>query len=482
MKRIPAALLLLSMLLSLAACGDSEAQKENTSAADTTVQTEVPAETELKDNVPVLDFGGDSMTFATMEMYKYEMDVEESTGEITNDAVYNRNLLMEDRFNVVNDMVVQPERDEQTAVLRSSILANDNAFDVGTHFVYLAGNLVLENLFLDWMEIPHVELHQPWWVTEINNAFTINNRLYSPVSDLCITHMQLSYIYLFNHQLAQDYNTEDLYTVVDEGRWTLDYMYDLTTSVYQDTDGNGKANNQDVYGLVTDKITSIDCCFPASEQPTLQETDTGLEVVVGTERAVNIYEKVYKLFYENTGTFVIPDYESKHAMFLNNQALLMPIRLVKLFSEMREMEVDYGILPFPKYDEAQQKYYNSCLDNYSVLLVPNNVENREMVGALVEAMSFESMKSVMPAFYESALQGKYTRDEQSVRMLDLIMDSHTFDVSILYGSFFTTGTLSYILRNTISSKKPYVSNYETYKDAYSEQAQKLYESLKALGE
>ena len=122
MKRIPAALLLLSMLLSLAACGDSEAQKENTSAADTTVQTEVPAETELKDNVPVLDFGGDSMTFATMEMYKYEMDVEESTGEITNDAVYNRNLLMEDRFNVVIDMVVQPERDEQTAFLRSSIL------------------------------------------------------------------------------------------------------------------------------------------------------------------------------------------------------------------------------------------------------------------------------------------------------------------------------------------------------------------------
>ena len=96
MKRIAAFALLLALCLSLAACGDSEAQKENTSAADTTVQTEVPAETELKDNVPVLDFGGDSMTFATMEMYKYEMDVEESTGEITNDAVYNRNLLMEE--------------------------------------------------------------------------------------------------------------------------------------------------------------------------------------------------------------------------------------------------------------------------------------------------------------------------------------------------------------------------------------------------
>ena len=176
------------------------------------------------------------------------------------------------------------------------------------------------------------------------------------------------------------------------------------------------------------------------------------------------------------------DYDKKVEMFMNNQGLLVPIRIIMLFNSMRDMEVDYGILPFPKFNEEQSEYYTYCLDNYSVLMVPNNVENPEMVGALIEAMSCESKKSVMPAFYETALQDKFTRDKRSVEMLDLLMDGRTFDVSILFSASFSNTRLAWLLRDTVRDKLPYVSTYEKNMSAYEKQANILYETVLGLGE
>ena len=482
MKKILSALLSASIVLSFIACGSAE--EKPAPQTGETYQSEiadVPAETELRDNVPELDFGGNTITFSTTESYHYEFDVDELTGEITNDAVYERNLMMEERFNVVIEKTVTDNRDTQTTFIRNTIMSGDNAFDVAAHFVYLAGGLILEDLFLDWKNVPYVEMDREWWVRKINDSFTINGRLFAAVSDLCITNMQLAYVYLFNHQIADNYGIEDLYAVVDDGRWTLDYMRDLTSSVYEDLNGNAKNDDSDLYGLLTDTITSLDCYFLAADQPTIRETENGLEELVGSPRAVQIYEKVYSLFYDNPGARPLGDYEKKHPMFMNSQGLLMPIRLHRLYGQMRDMDVDFGILPFPKLNEEQKEYFNTCLDNYSVLMIPKNTKDLEMVGALTEAMSFESMKSVVPAFYETALQEKYTRDKRSVDMLDLIMSSRVFDVTILYNSFLSGGNLAHILRFTIGSKKDYVSFYEKNKPSFDEQLSQLYDNLQMLG-
>ena len=483
MKNIRITSVILLSALLFASCGET-AQTVSDSpnvAADTVSETEAPAETGLSDHVPELDFGGDTIIYSTTESYHYEFDVEEMTGEVTNDAIYERNLKVEERFNVLIGKTVTDTRDQQTQLIRTSILADDNAFDVAAHFVYLAGALILEDLFLDWSSVPYVEMDQPWWVKKINDSFTIGGRLFAAVSDLCITNMQLAYVYLFNKQIAENYGIEDLYGVVDDGRWTLDYMYDLTSDIYEDVNGNGKADASDVFGLITDTITSLDAYFIASDQPTIRETENGLEELVGSEHAVAIYEKVWKLLYENPGARAMSDYEQKHPMFINNQGLLMPIRLHRLYDQMRDMEVDFGVLPFPKFNEEQQSYYNTCLDNYSVLMVPKNTNKLDMIGAVTEALSYESMVSVVPAFYETALQEKYTRDKRSVDMLDLIMDTRMFDVTILYNSSFSGGNLAHMLRNTISGKKEYTSFYEKNKPVFEEQLAALYSGLQELG-
>lgn len=488
MKRSPKLLcILLAMLLTFASCGGGT--EPDTTANDTgntadTVETET--ETELTDAVPDLDFEGATFTISTGDRYAYEMDVEEQTGELTNDAIYNRNQMMEDRFNVtiVSHVTENPSNTEHPSFVRTSVMADDHSFDLAGIYVYTAGSLVLQNLFTNWNNVPYVDLTMPWWASNINNAFTVDGKLYTAVSDLCVTSMQLTYAYLFNQQIALDNDIENLFDVVDEGRWTLDYMYDLTEGLYQDVNGDGVADEEDIYGLLTDMNTSLYCYLAAGDQPMLSSDGSGLTVRLGDEKAYSIFEKVNKLINENQGTYRIYHgkdgkvYDDKYPLFTSNHALLMPVRLVALFNELRDMEVDFGILPFPKYDEEQKNYYSFSLDNYSVLCVPTNVENVEMVGALVEAMSAESKKSVMPAYYDKALHGKYTRDERSADMLDLIMDGRTFDMSILYSD--ALGDLPYFMSSTLMNGKSYTSEYAASKQKYETAAAELYAKLKDM--
>ena len=44
----------------------------------------------------------------------------------------------------------------------------------------------------------------------------------------------------FNKELVQDYQTDDLYTLVEKGKWTLDTMFGIAENVYQDLNNDGK--------------------------------------------------------------------------------------------------------------------------------------------------------------------------------------------------------------------------------------------------
>ena len=487
-NRKSTSLFLALFMVLLASCASSEGTAETTTAEPAGSVTETETEAEIMDAVPELDFGGESLTYTTVSWYDYEIYAEEQNGEITNDSVFNRNKKMEERFNVVIESIPvdNGSHTEHPNYIRKSIMAQDNSFDIAATFVYTAGTLVLENLFLDWTEIPYVDLTQPWWVKNINNAFTVNDTLYTAVSDTCITSLQLAYAYLFNEKLAANYDVEDLYAVVEEGRWTLDYLYNLTKDLYLDVNGDGTRDTGDFYGLLTDINTSVDCYLMTSGQPILNVTDNGFEVMLGTDKANQIYEKVYRLIYENDGTFWYWHgnqgymYDDKYAIFKKDSALVMPVRLSALYNQLRDMESNYGILPFPKYDESQSEYYSTCLDNYSVLCIPNNAENPEMIGALSEAMACESKKTVIPAYYESALQGKYSRDAKSVEMLDLIMDGRTYDLSVLYSA--SAGGAYGLFTSTMRSGNMFASAYAASEKKIKNSVEKLYTQLMELGE
>ncbi len=97
------------------------------------------------------------------------------------------------------------------------------------------------------------------------------------------------------------------------------------------------------------------------------------------------------------------------------------------------MEFDYGIIPYPKWDEAQPKYYTSVDGSHEGLVVLKSIQEHEFVGIISEALNAESWKRVVPAYYDISLKYKGARDEQSVAMLDLIVEGRIFDFGYVYG-------------------------------------------------
>ena len=95
--------------------------------------------------------------------------------------------------------------------------------------------------------------------------------------------------------------------------------------------------------------------------------------------------------------------------------------------QLRSMETDFGILPYPKYDEAQERYY-SRVSYYNAPIVPVTNNNLELTGALLEYFNYISSETVIPAYYDIVLKSKTSRDNESQAMLDLIFDSRVVDI------------------------------------------------------
>lgn len=95
-------------------------------------------------------------------------------------------------------------------------------------------------------------------------------------------------------------------------------------------------------------------------------------------------------------------------------------------SSLRNMDADFGILPYPKYDEAQKDYL-ARIEGIELTGVPVTADT-EFVSAIMEAMASESATTVVPAYYDVALKTKMTRDNDSAEMLDIIFENRVFDL------------------------------------------------------
>jgi hypothetical protein len=91
------------------------------------------------------------------------------------------------------------------------------------------------------------------------------------------------------------------------------------------------------------------------------------------------------------------------------------------------MEADFGIVPFPKADENQTRYY-AATNGAWPKIVPNHAPNPERTSIILEALAAESKNVTIPAFVEICLKTKHTRDEESLEMVEIILSSVTEDL------------------------------------------------------
>ncbi len=481
-KNLIIALLLAAMLLpSLASCGESNTTTETTPTTSGDTQTtntkkettDEESRNAIDDELPDSDFGGKEFIVLgsaavsnPIEDFRGFVIADELTGEIVNDAVYNRNLTISDRFNAVIGYEAPGNGyDDTCSYIQKAVTAGEpDAFHLASFHVVSNGSLVTKGYYMNWYDIPHVDFSKPWWSDSTVNDLTENGRCFLAVGDAAVSSVSQTYCMLVNKTKLANYDVPNVYDSVREGKWTLDYIQQITDGMSQDLNGDGKMDDNDFYGFGSNFASNTNAYLWAFDHMIFQRNDEGkLEFTYYDEKLVNIVEKLYNVFVEDTNVYcptVSTGSVQAHNMALEQFKLSRCVFINALLSQtityMSEMEDVYGILPYPKYDENQAEYKTMVDGNHEAMAIGKNAVDLDFIGTITEALCAESFKQVLPAYYDVCLKSRYADEPDDAEMIELCVNSRVFDIGYVYDGWHG---VSFYIQNLIADRSKDIASY-----------------------
>ena len=426
------------------------------------------------DYLPEKDYGGYEFTIITFEDHISGTNMfiaEEEIGEVLNDAMYRRNLGIEDRFNIKIKGVGLPWGQTPRAV-EKSVKAGDQPYDLlALHSVEACTSLLNSQSVYNWLNVPNVDLTKPWYNKSIIDLVEINGFLPYIVSDFNYGSYPFTYGMVFNKSYIQKYGIESPYDLVRSGDWTLDKFAEMIKMFSEDVNGDGVFDVNDSYGYVTDFwLYNANFIYSTGNLCVQKTKDNQLELTLYNEKVISLIEKLYDIIYMGNNTFQYDIYAPCTLPIDQNRSFIQSLWMYDL-PEMRGMDVEFGIIPCPKYDKQQEKYLTSVDARGGVLALPINTIDIERSGIIVEALSADSRNYVVPAYYDISLTMKDARDEESKEMLDILFDGRVYDIGYIYDS-----GMYWLMGNLLQQKRTnFASEYEKNEAKY----QKHYDKITA---
>ena len=415
-------------------------------------------------NFEAVDMGGYVFKFGTRDdathgypAHTRDLFAEAENGDLINDAVYKRNMAIEEKYNCKIEMDALPESDETAPnkVVEKSVKAGDKSYDLlMTHLMHGISTAANGCLY-DISGFPNIDLSKPYWSEGATNGLSVNHRLYLGLSDLSFSTNENLYCMFFNKELIKNYGIENPYASVQENNWTFDKFNEIIRQGYVDLNGDGKADKEDQFGYISS--SAMNFLWSGGSQIMKKDEDDMPYLEYNTPKTIDIFEKAYDIT-NNDFTFKAIEWfaEDPINMFANGQGVFYSSQLCRV-NDLRATEFDFGIIPYPKYDSAQENYYSYVDGHASMMGIPLSLPNQEWTGMLIEELSYLSYKDILPTYYDVVLNVKMVRDEESVEMLKILFDSKTFDFGYAWGAW----DFWYIfIENIQNQKRDFVSAYE----------------------
>lgn len=475
MKKQISLLLVTAMLAgTLLSCagGENETKQSGGDGTQTdTVETETESETlYVPDDLPAeLRYDGvTAAIFGWSGPSAKEFYTEELNGELVNDAIYHRNITVEDRLGLKLAYKLEPGAYEQQGTwvksIENSVRAGDQAYDVAAGYSMAGATLAYDHMLLDLADQPYLSFDKPWWPRSLMDEATCGGKLYFCSGDISTYMIYYMYALYFNKQLIENHGLENPYPLVQEGKWTLDKMLSMASGVYEDINGDGKKDDGDRFGLIV-HATYVDPFFFAVGLRTTEKTADDIPVIsssFGGEKTHWLLNTLVDYFNTNDGILVTGNdgYTVNANLFMESRALFSVNEFLYAAVKVRDADVDYGILPIPKYDEEQREYSTVMSFPYSLYGIPADAKDPAMSAALLECLASESYRTVTPALFETGMKVKYATDNETAQMFDIIRSSVVFD----FGRVFTysmSGMTYGLFRDAVATKKNnWISIYE----------------------
>ncbi len=371
---------------------------------------------------------------------------EEDSANLLDQAIYSRNLEVENLYNVDiktewRDTTANQRSPEGFQTLMREAIAGDMNYDLCVIPGYDVSELAYNNYLTDLNKLPHFDGSASWYDQKAVETFTFGDSLFFTAGDYGINLMDQTYCIAFNKKLAAEYGLEDLYSLVKGNKWTLEKMHELARSV-----ANPDAN---IYG----NLYWVDSIYGAlnaagRQLVELDEATLNYDLAANDETTINVLRDFYNMVMDDSISLKYQHNSTAKEyvnIFSGDQALFF-LTTIGTLSDFRDMNTDYGILPYFLYSENQDSYYNTVAPFYmNYMCVPLIVENYQRTSAVMEAIGYYSEQIIIPAYYDKTLNGKYVRDAQSSEMLDIIFDTRAYDLGYCYQPAHINKHLIYML-------------------------------------
>ncbi len=448
MKRILCVLLASLMLIcALASCGENKENTETNGSGTVSGSQDESVETLESLDIPDKKYDAelcfltrDESEWSTLEIYSEGIT---SSSDNINNAVFERNALIEEKYGVTISEI------KENTTSHGSKLTNELAGTTGD-FLAVISNLSQSASWsrngylwdLNAVECENLSFEKSWWDQKMVEGLSIKNRLYFATGDLLTADNDATFVILFNKMIQEDAQVPDLYSLVANNEWTMSKFYEYMVLGTRDTDGQtGLSYDEDISGFAYTGDSPY--CFMFSGAITMCTKDNEDIPVyqLNVERAQNISDFGDKLFdsaysvhlNEVTNKEGIVIMEVGKTCFGENHALFLG-EVMQAVTRMRSYDVNFGILPYPMYDNAQDDYYSMMHLTASVVSIPRCVsgENLEMATAMIEAMAHYSVNTLTKQYYDINLKTKGAKDEKSGPMIDKILASRACDLAYYY--------------------------------------------------
>lgn len=408
----------------------------------------------IKDNIPDDEsLEGETVTFLYWEdAPNTEFFAEDQNGESINDAIYFRNMTIEERLKVKLAFVPSVGKYEEQATFinkaQTDITSGVCEYDVLAAYSMTIASTAYNGMAVDLSQFDTLSFDMPWWPDTLLQESTIYDKLYFASGDISTNMLYMMYCCFFNKKQLEDNGLEDPYTLVDNNEWTLDKMIEMSANIYQDNNGDQIVNAEDIFAFSTGSTVHLDPFYYGSGLRTMEKNADGTPTIspdFSSERAVDVVNKVRA--YLNDGNYA---YYKDDDIFVEGRSLFTYERVQIASKSLKEVDFEFGIVPVPKYNSDQENYSTVLGFPYTLYCISAGSKKADAAALTLECMASESYRQITPVLFEESMKFKYASDNKTAQMYDILRETVSFDIGRIFTMSFDKITYQYF-RNSVSS-------------------------------
>ncbi|MBQ8324750.1 MAG: extracellular solute-binding protein [Clostridia bacterium] len=448
-------LLVLMLSLLLTACSKDPATTTSTPSAGNDVSQETSKEEEfvLFSNLPDVNYNGETFKVIVegdhMTTYmSVEFLPQESSYDTLKKAVGDRNDLIAERFGVEFEEFRTTSNGQMVTDLTTNAMAGTSEYDMVMPYMSDAATLALEGYFYDLNDLDYINLDMDYYDQGSVKDLSVAGKNYFVTGDLSLLSLACTHAIIFNKDVIGDRGLENPFDLVKSGKWTLDKMLEMSRQITANDDDNPEWTHKDSYGFLINDNFVNSLYIGAGQRFTTKNNNDEPIVAVDSENAARVYDKIYSFVTDTSAVCQFSAAGNSYYASATNAgkniwvaalesiaektALFRAMAIIDIFDQ-GDYECDFGVLPTPKLDEAQDEYYSRVSTVYATCVaIPKNVRDPEMSAVITDALMQASTETTKYAYFETIMQDRKVADNDSSEMLQYIFDGRVYDLASIY--------------------------------------------------